>query len=102
MRTLTAAVKRRLVAFDKNASIQSVSTTALGESAPDAGKKGGEDEDGTPQKRKSSKEDEDENAEENEEFQEGKLRFAGEWEVLSAEARDSTVSSVIFQSSIAL
>ncbi len=72
MKRLSAAVKKELSAFERNSSIQTVASA-------DAASRGEKKEAVAPsgKKKKSNKEDEDENAEENEEFDEGKLRFAG-------------------------
>lgn len=70
MRKLQAAVKKELNAFERNSRIQ---TMALADSTDTAALAAAEGNG----KKKSNKEDEDENAEENAEFDEGKLRFAG-------------------------
>ena len=76
MRRLSAAVKRQLVLFDKDAAIHSVTLPKkAGEGAPSASPES--DDGAAPARKASNKEDEDENEEENEENNEGKLRFAG-------------------------
>ena len=72
MKKLSAAVKKELSAFEKNSSIQAV---ALADAAGGADK--AEASALSVKKKTSSKQDKDENAEDNEEFDEGKLRFAG-------------------------
>ena len=75
MRRLSAAVKRQLVSFDKNAAIHSVTLPKAGQASPAASPES--DDGAAPARKTSNKEDEDENEEENEENNEGKLRFAG-------------------------
>ena len=70
MKLLSAAVKKELNSFERNTRIQ---TEAL---ADTTGMAGAENTSGA-KKKGSNKEDEDENAEDNEEYDEGKLRFAG-------------------------
>lgn len=72
MKKLSAAVKKELSAFERNSSIQAV---ALADAAGGGDKAAANAP--SVKKSKSNKEDEDENAEENAEFDEGKLRFAG-------------------------
>ena len=72
VRQLKAVAKKNLNAFARNAKI---STAAMDEEVA-AAKPANESED-SENKKKASKDDEDENAEENDEFDEGKLRFAG-------------------------
>ena len=72
MKKLQAAVKKELNAFERNTRIQTMAladTTDAAVAGPAAAEGG--------KKKKSNKDDDDENAEENAEFDEGKLRFAG-------------------------
>lgn len=71
MRQLKAAAKKELTAFERNAKIH----TMVDEEKPVL-QQANENGDLQPTKRK-RKDDDDENAEDNDEFDEGKLRFAG-------------------------
>lgn len=71
MKRLSAAVKKELQSFERNTRIQ---TEALADTSGSAGEVAG----AVAKRKKSNKEDDDENAEENAEFDEGKLRFAGQ------------------------
>jgi len=73
MKRLSVAVKKEINAFERNSQIQTITLADAGEALPAAEER----EEAHKKRRASNKEDEDENAEENDEFDEGKLRFAG-------------------------
>ncbi|KAL3142271.1 hypothetical protein ABBQ38_002614 [Trebouxia sp. C0009 RCD-2024] len=78
MLKLQTAVKQELKKANAAAAVTQMSVAGMGGEEQGAAARGTPDSDGTgTAARKSEKEEEDENVEENEEYQEGKLRFAG-------------------------